>query len=264
MEIRRAGEALLRSHSGILPFLAPALTRKPLRHTPASLTRTSRQAPTLPQWRCLSTSVSRQQADDSKASSSSADKGPASKSSLTDFLDSSLDFTKGSPGTNSQGTTRYKSPTAQAENRPQPSTSVGNSFDDLLAGFTRSSGTPSQLTASQRTGRIQVGDMLDPLKNTAPITKLPLPEPLPVRLGPSLGRSVTVNNDKGVDVGRAFRTLDIACARNKVRADFNRQRFHERPGLKRKRLKSERWRKKFKEGFRGMVKMVTDMRKKGW
>ena len=69
---------------------------------------------------------------------------------------------------------------------------------------------------------------------------------------------------KGMDVGRAFRALEIACARNKVRADFNRQRFHERPGLKRKRLKSERWRRTFKEGFRGMVKAVNAMKKKGW
>ena len=91
-----------------------------------------------------------------------------------------------------------------------------------------------------------------------------MPTPLPVKLGPSLGRTIEVNEKKNMDIGRAFRSLDIAVARNRVRADFNRQRFHERPGLKRKRLQSERWRKHFKDGFKGMVKMVNEMRKKGW
>lgn len=85
-----------------------------------------------------------------------------------------------------------------------------------------------------------------------------------MKLGPSVGRTVAVDANKGVDVGRAFRALDISVARNRVRSDFQRQRFHERGGLRRKRLKSERWRRRFKEGFRGMVKMVAKMRKQGW
>lgn len=114
---------------------------------------------------------------------------------------------------------------------------------------------------------MDISGMLDPMdrfkKSTGPV-KLQMPEPLAVRLTPSLGRTVRIDNNKGMDVGRAFRQLDIAVSRNKVRADFAKQRFHERPGLRRKRLKSERWRKKFKEGFRGMVKMVSAMKKKGW
>jgi hypothetical protein len=57
---------------------------------------------------------------------------------------------------------------------------------------------------------------------------------------------------KGVDLGRGFRVLEINCQRNQERGDFMRQRFHERPGLKRKRLHSLRWRKRFKEGFRAV------------
>jgi len=87
---------------------------------------------------------------------------------------------------------------------------------------------------------------------------------LPIRLGPTAGRTVSVNNDRGMDVGRAFRTLEVQCARNAVRRDFMRQRFHERPGLKRKRLKGERWRRRFKEGFQGVVKLVQKMKKQGW
>ena len=73
-----------------------------------------------------------------------------------------------------------------------------------------------------------------------------------------------VNENRNMDVGRAFRTLDQQLARNSVRRDMMRQRFHERPGLKRKRLKSERWRKRFKEGFRATVGMVQRLKKQGW
>jgi small subunit ribosomal protein MRP21 len=54
----------------------------------------------------------------------------------------------------------------------------------------------------------------------------------------------------------------MLVSRNRIRADFNRQRFHERGGLKRKRLASERWR--FKEGFQRTVTRVQELRRKGW
>jgi hypothetical protein len=53
-------------------------------------------------------------------------------------------------------------------------------------------------------------------------------------------------------------------ARNSVRRDFNKQKFHERPGLKRKRLKSERWRARFKTEFAATCKRVTELTRKGW
>ena len=67
-----------------------------------------------------------------------------------------------------------------------------------------------------------------------------------------------------MDLGRALRQMEMKLAINSVRADFNRQRFHERAGLKRKRLKSQRWRKRFKQGFRAVVAKVDDMRRRGW
>ena len=67
-----------------------------------------------------------------------------------------------------------------------------------------------------------------------------------------------------MDLGRGLIYLNSICSQNKVKSDFNRQRFHERPGLKRKRLKSERWRKRFMLGFKGMVYKVQDMKRKGW
>lgn len=105
--------------------------------------------------------------------------------------------------------------------------------------------------------------MLDPQNNLAPSLPPKLDKPS-LKLGPSVGRTIAVDGSKGMDVGRAFRSLEMACARNAVRRDFQRQRFHERPGLKRKRLHSERWRRRFKEGFRGVVRMVNRMKKQGW
>ena len=85
-----------------------------------------------------------------------------------------------------------------------------------------------------------------------------------VRSRPSIGRTIEVIPERGVDFGRALRSLEITCAVNRVKSDLSRQRFHERPGLKRKRLKSERWRKMFKESFRATVRRVKEMTRKGW
>ncbi|KAK4695310.1 small subunit ribosomal protein MRP21, partial [Lecanoromycetidae sp. Uapishka_2] len=85
-----------------------------------------------------------------------------------------------------------------------------------------------------------------------------------IRSRPSVGRTVEVNQEKGMDFGSALRNLEIQCAVNRVRQDLQRQRFHERPGMKRKRLKSERWRKLFRESFKATVGRVKEMRRKGW
>jgi small subunit ribosomal protein MRP21 len=93
--------------------------------------------------------------------------------------------------------------------------------------------------------------------------KLAKPVPLEMRnLRPSTGR--TIEKYGNVDVARAFQLLDMACNRNGVSRDLFRQRFHERPGLKRKRLRSERWRRMFKLGFRATVSRVSELRKQGW
>ena len=93
-----------------------------------------------------------------------------------------------------------------------------------------------------------------------------LKEPIPrntatIKSRPSLGRTVDVT---ARGVAAALQQLEGECRRNNVRTDQRRQRFHERPGLKRKRLKSERWRKRFKIAFKATVRKVQEMRKKGW
>ena len=84
----------------------------------------------------------------------------------------------------------------------------------------------------------------------------------PLRLDPYMGRSVLVKET--LPLAQAIRRLDYKLRENRVKSDMMYQRFHERAGLKRKRLKRERWRRRFKEGFRAMVAQVQRMRKQGW
>lgn len=160
-------------------------------------------------------------------------------SSMVDLMDSALDGSKGVPTAAAQRTSRFATPSAQEKNRVKPM----DSMEDFLASL-----RPSNRSSNS-------------------ISSLYKPEIRPVKEldftpGPTLGKTVQVRN--GGDVGRAFREVEQLCGRNKVRYEFNKQRFHERPGLKRKRLHSERWRRRFKEAFRGTVKMVNKMRKQGW
>ncbi|OAA66811.1 Ribosomal protein S21 [Niveomyces insectorum RCEF 264] len=81
-------------------------------------------------------------------------------------------------------------------------------------------------------------------------------------LKPVTGRTVFVGGH--VDLARAFQRLNVMVRGSGVQADFRRQRFHERPGLKRKRLRSERWRERFKRGFRATVQRVRELTRQGW
>lgn len=86
--------------------------------------------------------------------------------------------------------------------------------------------------------------------------------PEAMRLRPSTGR--TVYRSGNVDVARSFQVLNRLVKVNRVKQDFQRQRFHERPGLKRKRQRSERWRRRFQHGFRAVVHRVVELRNQGW
>ncbi|KAI5919831.1 hypothetical protein F4810DRAFT_469326 [Camillea tinctor] len=82
------------------------------------------------------------------------------------------------------------------------------------------------------------------------------------RLVPRTGRTVYVRQN--VDVARSFKLLAIQVAQNRLRQDFQNQRFHMRPGLKRKKLVSERHRRRFMKGFKGAVKRVQELTRQGW
>ncbi|KAF3768136.1 hypothetical protein M406DRAFT_329169 [Cryphonectria parasitica EP155] len=88
------------------------------------------------------------------------------------------------------------------------------------------------------------------------------PADVKYRLRPVIGRTVELQN--GVDVARGLAILNMKCSLNRVRADQTKQRFHERGGLKRKRLRRERWRARFKEGFKATCSRVRVLAKQGW
>lgn len=89
-------------------------------------------------------------------------------------------------------------------------------------------------------------------------------EPVYPRLNPAYGRTVTLAPKRGRDLVRGISMLGSLMSRNQVRKDHFKQRFHERPGLKRKRLNSERWRKRFKIGFNATCARVMELTRKGW
>ncbi|EPS38790.1 hypothetical protein H072_7453 [Dactylellina haptotyla CBS 200.50] len=102
-----------------------------------------------------------------------------------------------------------------------------------------------------------------PLSSPEPSTSsLPPPSAskLPPRLGSTAGRSITV---RGGDVAGAFLQLKRICTENSIARDAAAQRFYERPGLKKKRLKRERFRRRFKDSFKRMVTTVLEMKRQG-
>lgn len=84
------------------------------------------------------------------------------------------------------------------------------------------------------------------------------------RLNPTYGRTVDLDPSRGRDIVRGIGMLGSLMARNRVRKDVSKQKFHERGGLKRKRLHSERWRARFKRGFEQVTARVSELTKKGW
>ncbi|KIH89852.1 hypothetical protein SPBR_00999 [Sporothrix brasiliensis 5110] len=82
------------------------------------------------------------------------------------------------------------------------------------------------------------------------------------RLSPETGRTVYVAGN--VDAAQAFMLLNVLCTRNRVQADFQKQRFHERQGLRRKRLNWERRRDNFRRGLRAYVDRVQELTRQGW
>jgi small subunit ribosomal protein MRP21 len=142
----------------------------------------------------------------------------------------------------------------------------GNSADDLLRDLNVAK-TSSRFSknldvdrmAYPAMAKIEVAEMMKEISkdiNSSPSARTPM------RLTPSTGRTVYITPQ--VDVGKGFRLMEQLVSRNKVKSTFNYQRFHERPGLKRKRLHSLRWRKRFMVGFKAAVNRVKQLKKQGW
>ena len=263
MDLMKARETMMRSSQSVMPFLAH---REPARRV-AFVSRHCRAQPlNASSSRSFAISMRRQQDDNNdppaiKSAPAHPD-SPARRPSVSDdissILNSALDMKKGTPTAPSARTSRFASRNAQNTSTPARSQLTADkqrgSMEDLLAGI--------KIPQTRNAGNRNIAGSLNPRGNRS--GPPPVPQPAPMKLGPTLGRTVHVDNQRGIDVARAFRSMEIQVARNSVRKEFARQKFHERPGKKRKRLHSERWRKRFKLGFKATVKRVLKMKKQGW
>lgn len=85
-----------------------------------------------------------------------------------------------------------------------------------------------------------------------------------MKLGPNLGRAVTVAPERRMDLSQALRVLAMNNGGNKLRATRNAQKFYVRGGQKRKDLRSQRWRKLFKFSFQRTCQRVNRLASQGW
>jgi small subunit ribosomal protein MRP21 len=254
MELRRAAEVILRSQTSSLSFLAPSTARwqrgRQICH----------QFSNRPSQRAF-TSSSPSQALKPPVTSATPPEEPQT--------DAQPSWARGGSNSRRQG---FNSPSMDPEIEKR--LNGGDTASDLLSRLSKS--RPSIRATSNSS--FDVGRMLDPYTksggSSSPsstqdmmeqigMTTMPKQESkIPMRLNPAMGRGIPIG--PGVDVGRGFKMLEQLCGRNKVKSDAMKQRFHERGGLKRKRLARERWRKRFKAGFIAAVLRVKQLRSQGW
>jgi pyruvate/2-oxoglutarate dehydrogenase complex dihydrolipoamide acyltransferase (E2) component len=150
---------------------------------------------------------------------------------------------------------------APATPTPAPLTDAAPFSKSLPTAATRSASSDFVYDATSTTGSIDLAQIIMDDANAFRNQHYGRPQ-AELRLSPVLGRTVHVNGR--VDVATAVTFTNTLAARNKIKFHYHHQKFHERPGLKRKRLHSERWRKKFKKGFSAMVHRVQELKSQGW
>ncbi|MCJ1391755.1 hypothetical protein MMC18_004620 [Xylographa bjoerkii] len=277
MRAQRIGDALIKSGSSpLLAFLAPSVSSSMWASIPLRPQSHTGHLQPLTRLRCLvtrtsplnaSTAAARKHDDEDfpqQPQRQPPPKGPERRDAVQALTASIMNSNKPKPRTNNLRTTPTYTAIPDGSAPRQTSADLFNKAnrDDLRSkGFLAS-----------RQGKIDAGLDFGDSPGNSDLSTDQLPAftptiaavPPPIRLDAFIGRSEEVDPDRGLDLGRALKKLEVKCNYNNVRGDVQKQRFHERPGLKRKRLKSERWRKRFKEGFKAVVAKVQDMRNRGW
>lgn len=85
---------------------------------------------------------------------------------------------------------------------------------------------------------------------------------LPPRTGPLVGRTVLVNNPQYLP--QAIRRINTLNQINKLPQTVRLQRFAERPGKARLRIRIERKKREFNAGIRRLFDLVNEARRKGY
>ncbi|KIK38666.1 hypothetical protein CY34DRAFT_42493, partial [Suillus luteus UH-Slu-Lm8-n1] len=83
---------------------------------------------------------------------------------------------------------------------------------------------------------------------------------LPPPADPYTGLRIYVAENQ---LGEGFRRLQTRLRRNRLIQEVSRQRRHEKKGVKRRRLSSERWRRMFANEVRKKVQLVSTIRRRG-
>lgn len=115
-----------------------------------------------------------------------------------------------------------------------------------------------------------VGDKFNMFRDGNYDPKLHDPTLLPnARTAPVTGRTIFIDSTssrpgKVNNPEAAFKRLDIVMSQNRIKMMWHQQRFQERAGMKRKRLKMFRWKKRFRVGFVETARRVKELKKQGW
>jgi len=268
MELRRVADALLRHHSSPLTcLLTPSTT---LRWQATKQLRCKSSHNHLSR-RTFITSTPLSRTPPTPTTTTSPPSVPTSEPDLQeettspphDINQSARDLGWVSPSNiRSADTIAYS---RSAHSRHEALLNGGTSSDAILAEINRHNTSPqSPFDVSRMIDPPSGSKALDAMKDISTNFTPPKQKRIPMRLEPAMGRSVSISGGGGVDLGRGLRLLEQSCARNRVRRDATSQRFHERAGLKRKRLRRERWRRRCLEGFKATVGRVKTLKKQGW
>ncbi|KAJ5896262.1 uncharacterized protein N7473_005661 [Penicillium subrubescens] len=152
--------------------------------------------------------------------------------------------------------------------KPAPTKTVASDFDEILnkldlgnRSTLNSKGEPRRVfsdAVSRSVGGVGSQTFKDRAAQQLASRKLEL------KLGPTLGRQVHVEPERGVDLPAAIRQLEITCSVNKIKANAHEQKFYKRKGAVRKELRRTRWRKLFRFSFQETVKKIQRMQAQGW
>lgn len=149
--------------------------------------------------------------------------------------------------------------------RVPPRSSIPRPLTDIYNAFEKPRSDPNNRFSASPAESNSLLAILDgaqsPLKSIAESAEL---APMPLRLRPTLGRTQAVRPEAGLDLTRAFRSLEMKCNANNVKRDEIDQRFHVRRGQKKKLDRSKRWRILFRQGFLEECGRVRRMMRQGW
>lgn len=140
----------------------------------------------------------------------------------------------------------------------------GDSAGDVLRSFPNSKKGGNNIGLNVPFNNAKQGEKL---QNTAKDSSNILPEQIREEAASLMnystrsGRTITVNNG---DTATACRRLGTLVFANQIAIDRRKQRFHMKPGKKAEQKRSMRHRKDFMKGFKRLMEVVKDAKRKGY